>query len=122
MASEKRKNARSGLSMENQEGQFNIEKDQESFSIKRIRDVSISGVGLEMSRALPVGEQLSLSYNSGDFQLSILGTVIWCNPETQSGPYILGIEFNPESRENNALFFLAIRKYLDEFDGAYMDA
>jgi len=108
--------------MKDQEDQFSIEKDQETFNITRIKDVSISGVGLEMPRALPVGDQLSISYNSGDFQLSILGTVIWCDPETQSGPYTLGIEFNPESRENNALFFLAIRKYLDEFDGAYMDA
>jgi len=121
MDTEKRKHARSGLQMERQESQFYVSKDQETINITKIRDVSISGVGLEMPRAFPVGEKLSLTYDDNDgFQIQINGTVIWCNSESEN--HTLGIKYEKENGEDNSLFFLALRKYIDEFDGAYYDA
>ncbi len=118
---EKRKNARSGLVMEDQETQFMLVQNGETFAISKVRDVSISGVGLEAQHEFSEGEQVALAYDSGDFQLSINGTVMWCTAE-DSGSFAMGVEFDMSNRQDNALFFLAIRKYLDEFDGAYIDA
>lgn len=121
MPLEKRRNARSGLVMDDQGSRFMLLQNEESFDISRVRDVSISGVGLEVPHAFGEGEQVSLAYDSGDFQLRIQGTVMWCNA-SEDGGYAMGIEFDRESHQDNALFFLAIRKYLDEFDGTYIDA
>ncbi len=118
---EKRKNARSGLAMENQETQFMLMRGDEPLAISKVRDVSISGVGVEARHEFKEGEAVALAYDSGDFQLSIQGTVMWCKPEG-GGEYAMGIEFDTSNRQDNALFFLAIRKYLDEFDGTYIDA
>lgn len=118
---EKRKNARSGLAMENQESQFMLMENGETFAISHVRDVSISGVGLEAHHEFSEGTQVALAYDSGDFQLSINGTVMWCTAE-DGDSFTMGIEFDADNRQDNALFFLAIRKYLDEFDGAYIDA
>lgn len=120
-AMEKRQNARCGLVMEDQEIQFTLMQNDKTFAINRVRDVSISGVGLEAQQEFSKGEQLSLAYNSGDFQLSINGTVMWCTAQDNNN-FALGIKFDMENRQDNALFFLAIRKYLDEFDGTYIDA
>ncbi len=121
METEKRKHARSGLQMEQQSSQLYISKDQETINITNIRDVSISGVGLEMSRAFPVGEKLSLTYKDDDgFLININGTVAWCDSETDN--HALGIEFEKQTGQDNSLFFLAIRKYIDDFDGTYFDA
>ncbi len=118
---EKRKNARSGLAMENQANQFTLLRNEESFDISRVRDVSISGIGLESPHPFREGEQVALAYEDGDFRLNINGRIMWCKAENDQR-YAMGIEFDHGNRQDNALFFLAIRKYLDEFDGTYIDA
>lgn len=118
---EKRKNARSGLSVANQENLFSLIRDQERFRISKVRDVSISGIGLETRHSFQTGEHVALAYEEGDFQLHINGRIMWCKLG-DGGQFAMGIEFDPGNRQDNALFFLAIRKYLDEFDGTYIDA
>ena len=34
----------------------------------------------------------------------------------------LDVGFTRRNHENNSLFFLALRKFLDDFDSAYIDA
>lgn len=121
MAQEKRRNVRSGLVMDDQGSRFMLMQDGQSFDIGKVRDVSISGVGLVVPHHFAEGEKVALAYDSGDFQLNIGGTVIWCN-ECEGDNFTMGIEFDRDNRQDNALFFLAIRKYLDEFDGTYIDA
>ncbi|HFD92399.1 MAG TPA: PilZ domain-containing protein [Gammaproteobacteria bacterium] len=121
METEKRKHARSGLQMDNQESQFYVSKDQETINITKIRDVSFSGVGLEMPRPFPVGEKLALTYEEDDgFQIQVNGTVIWC--DSDAGRHTLGVEFEGHNGQDSSLLFMALRKYIDEFDGAYYDA
>ncbi len=120
-AAEKRKNARSGLVMEDLENRFSLLCDRRNYAITKVRDVSISGVGLEAPHPFQSGDQVSLVYDSGDLRLSIGGTVMWCQPQSD-GVHALGIQFDRANRQDTALFFLAIRKYLDEFDGTYIDA
>ena len=119
---EKRRNARSSLNIGDEHNLFFLLAEGNSYEIREIRDVSISGVGLATQRAFEPGEKVALRYDSDDFELKIDGTVAWCNQTHDNGNCHMGIEFDPANRENNSLFFLALRKYLDEFDSAYIDA
>lgn len=121
MSDERRRNTRSGLKIEDQHNLFFLKTQGDVHPITLVRDVSVSGVGLEMNQPFQPGEAVSLKYDADDFELTITGTIIWCQRIEQNGRYNLGIEFDRQNGENNALFFLALRKYLDEFDGAYID-
>lgn len=121
MDTEKRKHVRNDLQMDNQESQFYVSKDQETINVTRIRDVSFSGVGLEMPRSFPVGEKLALTYEEDDgFQIQVNGRVIWCDSGVDR--HTLGVEFEGQNGQDASLLFMALRKYMDEFDGAYYDA
>jgi hypothetical protein len=120
---DKRRSSRSGLTIENHNNFFFLHCGDKVYEIQHIRDVSISGVGLELQEALPAGDQIVLKYNSDDFQLSINGVIKWSERgDSSDGRHAVGIEFDTANRQNNSLFFLALRKYLDDFDGAYYDA
>lgn len=106
---------RLGVNLHDNKHQFYIERDGERYAISKIRDVSISGIGLESAVSLHEGEEVIMGYNSDDLVLRIESCVAWI--DTQNGANILGIEFSDSHRQNNMLFFMATRKYIDSFDG-----
>lgn len=120
---DQRRNTRSGLTIGDHQNHFFLRCGEQVHEIEYVRDVSISGVGLELQQPLPAGNQVALKYESDDFQLTINGTVKWCDRSDRGdGCCSIGIEFDPQDYENNSLFFLALRKFLDDFDSAYIDA
>lgn len=119
---EMRRNARSRLSIGEEHNMFFLVAGENIYEINKIRDASLSGVGLAVQRAFEPGENIALRYDSDDLELMIDGTVAWCSPGGDEGGYIMGVEFDPRNCESNSLFFLALRKYLDDFDSAYADA
>ena len=112
---DQRQDIRVGVSIDSQQNEFFLHCGDQSFEIRKIRDVSISGVGLETVQNCEKGDTVVLKYDSDDLKLNIRGTVMWCKPLDHDG-YALGIEFDVQNREDNTLFFMAMRKYLDEFD------
>ncbi len=119
---EKRNEARSGITLEDHHNLFFLEKDNDRQAIVRIRDVSISGVGINMNQPLDASMPVSLTYDSDDFKLTINGITAWCNPVEEGNSFDMGIQFNANDPNDNSLFFLAVRKYLDDFDGGTFDA
>jgi len=117
---EKRQEPRANVTLEGQNNQFFVEFSGETFPIANIRDVSVSGVGLQLDHIIAQGESIELGYNSDDLNLKVKGNVIWCDAHEQ--PVSVGVEFTQETPQENMLFFMAMRKYLDEFDGITMDA
>lgn len=119
---EQRATERHGIQVDGREHLFKLKSQQGSFPITDIQDVSVSGMGLEASTAFNKGTGVMLNYSEGDFDMDIQATIIWCNPLSDENKFALGIEFDAANGGNNSLFFLAMRKYLDEFDGVTMDA
>jgi len=116
---EMRQEARAQVDIEGHNNKFFIEIAGQTVPIANIRDVSVSGVGLQLDQIIAQGETIQLGYNSDDLDLKVNGNVIWC--DAQQKPVSVGVEFTQETPQENMLFFLAMRKYLDEFDGVTLD-
>ncbi len=121
MGREKRRDSRGNVTVDPAGTMFFLRSRDGIYAITRIIDVSLSGAGIKTRYRLAQGEEVTLKYRCRDYRLSIRGTVAWCQ-EDDSRECKLGIAFDPENRERNSLFFLAMRKYLDDFDGVTMDA
>ncbi len=114
---EKRRNTRSELVQGDHHNLFFLEKGDTSHAITQVRDVSISGVGVVTDIPVEPRERIALTYDSDDFRLTIKGVAAWCQAAGDGRGYTMGIEFDTADPADNSLFFLAVRKYLDEFDG-----
>jgi len=117
MTIDKRKHPRKGFSSSADECSFYLEEKGQLYEIKHVQDVSISGVGIHLPRKINIGQKIILKYESHDYHLSIDGMVAWCDNAATIGSCRLGVEFDVGNQEDNALFFLAVRKFLDPFDG-----
>jgi len=117
--SESREETRVNVNLQGQTNSFYVEFSGQTIPISNIRDVSISGVGLELEQIIAQGETIELGYNSDDLNLKVKGNIAWC--DANNTPVSLGIEFTSDTPQENMLFFMAMRKFLDEFDGVTMD-
>ena len=118
-SSESRQDTRVNVNLQGQTNSFFVEFAGQTVPITNIRDVSISGVGLELEQIIAEGETIELGFDSDDLNLKVKGTVAWC--DAQNKPVAIGIEFTSETPQDNMLFFMAMRKFLDDFDGITMD-
>lgn len=117
MSEEKRKYPRKGFNSAVDECSFYLEEKGRLYEINDVQDVSISGVGVHLPKKFNIGQKIVLKYESPDYHLSIDGTIAWCDNAVQPGSSRLGIEFDAGNQEDNSLFFLAVRKFLDPFNG-----
>jgi hypothetical protein len=117
---EKRQETRASVNLDGQNNHFFVEFAGQTFPIANIRDVSVSGVGLQLDQMIAQGETIELAYTSDDLDLKVKGNVIWCDGHDR--PVSVGVEFCHDTPQDNMLFFMAMRKFLDEFDGVTMDA
>lgn len=121
MSGEKRFNARGSVTVHPNETRFFLKSENGVYTITQVHDVSLSGVGIETRYPLRIGEVITLKYRSSELQISVEGTVAWCN-QSKSQVYSIGVSFLPGEKERNALFFLALRKYLNELGGSSAEA
>ena len=119
-STERRQESRVNVNLQGQINNFYVEFAGQTVPITNIRDVSISGVALELEQAIAQGEAIDLGFNSDDMNLKVKGIIAWC--DTANSPTTLGVEFTKETAQENILFFMAMRKFLDEFDGITADA
>jgi hypothetical protein len=82
--------------------------------IQNVHDVSISGIRLRLARRVDLGSNLELIAQEADFTVNVDGFARWCQ-EVDDG-FELGIEFASADLDSNILFFMSLRKYLDDFD------
>jgi PilZ domain len=122
MTNEKRKHPRKGFDASADEFSFYLEDKSQLYEIRNVQDVSISGVGIHFPGKIDRGQKITLKYESPDYHLSIDGTIAWCDNSTTIGSCRLGVEFDLGSQEDNALFFLAVRRFLDHSDGLALNS
>lgn len=113
MGVEKRVNARGVITVRSKEARFFLRAQDGVYTITRIQDLCLTGVGIETRYRLKPDERVVLKYRCGDLQVSVNGTVTWCEPHPDQ-VYAIGIAFLPEEKARNSLFFLAMHKYFDE--------
>lgn len=113
MGSEKRQFARGNVTIDRPGIVIFLKSADGLFDITRIIDISLTGVGVETRYRIDNGERVVLKYRAQDLNLAIEGTVAWCRA-ADAGACALGIAFDPENREKNSVFFLALRQYLDD--------
>jgi hypothetical protein len=115
MSVDKRFNAR-GTVLCGKEARFSIKSEDGIYTITRLCDVSLSGAGVETRYPLRPGERIQLKYRSDEITAGVNGTVAWCKA-IPGDFFTVGIAFDPEERQRNAVFFLALRRYLAELAG-----
>ncbi|MDX9740245.1 MAG: PilZ domain-containing protein [Gammaproteobacteria bacterium] len=118
MSIDKRFNAR-GMVRCGKEARFSVKSEDGVYTITRLCDVSLSGAGVETRYPLRQGERIRLKYRSDELTVAVNGTVAWCTA-TPGDIFNIGVSFCPEERQRNAVFFLALRRYLSELGGDAM--
>ncbi len=116
MADERRKHERANLKRDDIPGSFFIDADGESFQFTNVNDVSISGMGIDTPFPLEKGAAIGLRYIADDFQLRLNGTVAWCETGAEEGSHRIGVQFDPANMNDNVMFFMTLREYVDDFE------
>jgi len=114
MSRERRKHERIPLGHTDVQVKFSIEIDGVSHEFNKVADVSISGMGLVLPIRVEVGAKIVLRFNSSDLNVELEGEVVWV--ETVGERHFIGVQFDSSNVDNNVLFFMSVREYLDHFD------
>jgi hypothetical protein len=121
MGRDKRRDSRGNVTVDSAGAMFFLRSRDGIYAITRVIDVSLSGAGIQTRYRLAPGETRHPEISRRRLPLVHTGHDRLV-PEDDDSNCKLGISFDAQNRESNALFFLAMRKYLDEFDGLTMDA
>lgn len=84
--------------------------------IEVVHDVSISGIRMALAYTIPDGQTITLTAREGDMTIDVQGEVRWSRETAEIGIYEFGVEFDDSNVDNNILFFMSLRKFLDTFD------
>lgn len=106
------------------EGEFHITVEGKSYPIHKVKDVSISGIGVVLPRRVHKDTNVRLIFKADDLGLELEGRIVWCAdnsaPSSPDTPPLdvcqVGIEFSAANGDDNCLLFMALRKYLDDFE------
>lgn len=113
MIKESRASVRENIHLEEIVGAFHVDAAGKHFETTCVDDVSVSGVGIQLSVPLEVGSNIDLTFVAGDWNISVDGKVIWCSMDTDEvktgDSYRIGIKFNPRNTHNNVIFYMASR-------------
>lgn len=121
MLAESRETIRQNIHLEEVNGSFRLEAKDKSYDSTLIRDVSVSGVGIQLSEPLEVGTNVDMIFSAGDWKIAVEGRVVWCSVAAARGElgtrpaeaYRMGIKFDPRNANNNVIFFMASRSMVN---------
>jgi len=116
MNEDRRRSPRGRLRRDEVPGRFYLLVEGERFDLDDAHDVSVSGMGITLARALAVDTPVRLGYEDDSFRLELAAEVAWCEAQGQGAR--LGLRFSPDPMQanDNVLFFMTLREYLDDFD------
>ncbi len=95
MPTEQRREQRSILGRQPQ-GKLQVLRGEQCHDVYSVKDLSHSGIKVEMGDPLAVGENLELRYVSDAVDMKLRGTVVWNSaaddPPGEAARYVVGIE------------------------------
>ncbi|MEJ2652814.1 MAG: PilZ domain-containing protein [Gammaproteobacteria bacterium] len=122
MLRERRQNERKTLATPVREVVIFIESNGERCPFHKVKDVSVSGAGIQLPIPLAPNSHIVLGFDQEDYQVRVQGTVVWCRPleeesanVTDRRSYRMGVRFNPLDMKNSSMLFLALREFIDPF-------
>lgn len=125
MLRESREYERKPLLTPENEATFFIEAEGERHFFDTVKDVSVSGAGVQLPVALIPTSTVVLGFDQEDYQLRVKASVVWCQAieeddtlNDQQQNYRIGIRFNPLDLKSSSMLFLALREFIDPF-GTY---
>lgn len=116
-----RENQHSKIAILHRPGTFEIIANGWQFEFNEVDHASISGIRLMLPKHFPIETPVTLIYRERNFQIAIHGKIIRASRYTNAssprtlGNYQIDIHFYLEDIETNALFFMALREYIDPF-------
>ena len=121
MLAESRETIRQNIHLEEVNGSFRLQAQDKSYDFTLIRDVSVSGVGIQLPEPLEVGATVDMIFSAGGWTIAVEGRVIWCSVAvvkddpgvSPAEAYRMGIKFNPRNANNNVIFFMASRSMVN---------
>ena len=78
MLRESRENERKPLVTPDKEATFFVESDGERYPFDKVKDVSVSGAGIQLTVPLTPTSTIVLGFDQSDYQVRVQGTVVWC--------------------------------------------
>ena len=125
MLRESRENERKLLITPDKEAVFFIESNGARYPFDKVKDVSVSGAGIQLPIPLAPSSSVILGFDQDDYQVRVQGTVVWCQElveecanDTDQRHYRMGVRFNPQDMKNSSMLFLALREFIDPFGAA----
>jgi len=122
MLRESRENERKPLLTPDKEAIFFVESNGTRYLFDKVKDVSVSGAGIQLSVPLAPTSAIVLGFEQFDYEVRVQGTVVWCQTleekythDSAPGSYRMGVRFNPLDMKNSSMFFLALREFIDPF-------
>ena len=117
MSNDRRSGDRIPFCMEECKGIFNLEVNDEEFEIEDVYNISLSGMGFELSAYLDPDSAVAVRYEEAERVIKVSGKVVWCedHPDAQ-GNFQVGILFDYSAGDENSQLLLAVEDYLDRGD------
>ena len=122
MLRENREHERKSLATPDDEAVFFIESNGTRYPFDKVKDVSVSGAGIQLAVSLAPSSDIVLGFDQDDYHIRVKGTVLWCQAlegegadDTARRYYRMGVRFNPNDVKNSSTLFLALREFIDPF-------
>lgn len=122
MLRESREYERKPLLTPENETSFFLDAEGERYFFDTVKDVSVSGAGLQLPVPLLPITPVTLGFDQKDYQLRVQATVIWCLPAEDDAVlngqptfYRMGVRFNPLDLKNSSMLFITLREFIDPF-------
>lgn len=114
MTDERRNHERRKLEASDMEARFEVRINSEVHPFDKVNDVSISGMGLQLPVEVAQGSKVELSFVSTDLTIDLSGEAVWV--DSTEDVHRIGVKFDTSNVDNNVLFFMSVREFLDDFD------
>jgi hypothetical protein len=103
--------------MEECKGIFTLETTEEEYEIEAVSNISLTGIGFEMSAYIDPDTSVAVSYEESARVVSVDGRVVWCEENSDAhGNYQVGVLFDYSSRDEPSQLLIAVKDYLDPDD------
>ncbi len=118
---DRRQMRRARVDLEQSSGEFRLRTPTLDLPIVGSNHISISGMDIKTARPVRPGTPVELHFRTLDLHLKVRGRITWCAERVErrdgerSALYTMGVEFDPDTLDDNSLLFLALRRFVDPF-------
>ena len=114
---DRRSDDRIPFCMEECKGIFSLEINDEEFEIEDVYNMSLAGMGFELSTYLDPDSAVVVCYEEAERVITVSGKVVWCEDHPDApGNYQVGILFDYSTGDENSQLLHAVEDYLDRGD------